>query len=91
MTNEELRESLFAAPKNGYTRITAEQWFTFQNRRYFQCRKPRHHTQLRPPVHDNLRPYGTPRRYTPEGCCLHRKWQESYILIYSINQKQLSK
>ena len=25
MTNEELRESLFAAPKNGYARITAEQ------------------------------------------------------------------
>ena len=25
MTTEELREALFAAPKNGYTRITAEQ------------------------------------------------------------------
>ena len=25
MTTEELRESLFMAPKNGYTRITAEQ------------------------------------------------------------------
>ena len=25
MTNDELRESLLAAPKNGYTRITKEQ------------------------------------------------------------------
>ena len=37
MTTEELRESLFAAPKNGYNRITAEQLQSYRNSAFDQA------------------------------------------------------